>query len=216
MIPNSAKAPSVTAQEIDSLLSKIVLSRDLHFKWLNTLSLLEHIGSRKIHHTQTGYSVTEMVLRHAAEEARHAAFFKKLALKIDPDGPKDFPKDSLLAGFSAISYFQKLDSCVDRSLTDEDFRGKTRTFLCYLYVTKMIEERAGLVYEIYDRILEENKIGISIGGIIKEEENHLFEMNSCLSQLDPKFQERSEFFRQKEDALFKKYYQNIKHRVGVA
>ncbi|TGL65899.1 hypothetical protein [Leptospira sarikeiensis] len=204
---------TVSSEEIDSLLTSIVSSPELHFKWLNTLSLLEHIGARKIHTSQTGTGLSEMVLRHASEEARHAAYFKKLALKVLPEGSKTFGKDSLLSGFSAVSYFQKLDLCVERSFKSDSLPKATKSFLCYLYVTKMIEERAGLVYEIYDQILDEQKIGISIKGIIKEEESHLTEMDSNLEELDPKFQARAEEFRKAEYGFFVKYFHNLRKEV---
>ncbi|TGJ99068.1 hypothetical protein EHO59_14385 [Leptospira semungkisensis] len=215
MVPTTDLKPNrnITSEEIDSLLVSIVKSKDLHFKWLNTLSLMEHIGARKIHTTQTGLQVSEMVLRHAAEEARHASFFKRLALKVDPEGTQDFQKESLLAGYSAVSYFHKLDSCVERSLSNEVLPRQTHSFLCYLYVTKMIEERAGLVYEIYDQILDNNKAGISIKGIIKEEETHLTEMDATLSDLDPNFEVRSAEFREKEAEFFHKYFRNLQKEI---
>ncbi|MEI1278049.1 hypothetical protein V6Z05_06960 [Leptospira venezuelensis] len=205
--------PNVSSEEIDSLLTEIVSSTELHFKWLNTLSLLEHIGSRKIHTSQSGPLLSEMVLRHASEEARHAAYFKKLALKVKPDGTQNFEKDSLLCGFSAVSYFQKLDLSVERSFGAENFPKHTKSFLCYLYVTKLIEERAGLVYETYDQIIDQKNVGISVKGIIKEEESHLSEMDSKLSEMDPKFESRTLEFREKEEKLFQKYFQNLRKEV---
>ncbi|TGK04296.1 hypothetical protein EHQ53_03875 [Leptospira langatensis] len=215
MVPTADLKPdrSIGTDEIDSLLQSIVKSKDLHFRWLNTLSMLEHIGARKIHTTQTGSQVSEMVLRHASEEARHASFFKRLALKVLPEGTQDFQKGSLLAGYSAVSYFQKLDSCVERSLSKEKLAKRTHSFLCYLYVTKMIEERAGLVYELYDKILDENQAGISIKGIIKEEEVHLVEMDNALSELDPDFEARTLEFRGKEAEFFHKYFRNLEKEI---
>lgn len=205
--------PNVSSEEIDSLITEIVSSPELHSRWLNTLSLLEHIGSRKIHTSQSGPLLSEMVLRHASEEARHAAYFKKLALKIKPSSTHSFEKDSLLCGFSAVSYFQKLDISVERSFGRENIPKHTKSFLCYLYVTKLIEERAGSVYEIYDQILDQRQLGISVKGIIKEEESHLSEMDSNLSALDPKFESRTLEFREKEEKLFQKYFQNLRKEV---
>ncbi|PJZ25994.1 hypothetical protein CH352_18490 [Leptospira hartskeerlii] len=205
--------PNISSEEIDSLLTEIVSSPSLHFKWLNTLSLLEHIGSRKIHTSQSGPLLSEMVLRHASEEARHAAYFKKIALKVKPSSTQNFEKDSLLCGFSAVFYFQKLDLSVERSFEAENLPKHNKSFLCYLYVTKLIEERAGSVYETYDRILDQKNTGISLKGIIKEEESHLSEMNSQLSKMDPKFEARTLEFREKEQRLFQKYFLNLRKEV---
>ena len=50
-----------------------------HARFLNTLSLMEHIGSRKIMVSQTCGPLGREVLKHLAEETRHAFFFKKAA-----------------------------------------------------------------------------------------------------------------------------------------
>ena len=50
-----------------------------HARFLNTLSLMEHIGSRKIMASQTHGPLGRDVLKHLAEETRHAFFFKKAA-----------------------------------------------------------------------------------------------------------------------------------------
>ncbi|EQA37297.1 hypothetical protein LEP1GSC047_3901 [Leptospira inadai serovar Lyme str. 10] len=203
----------VGRNEIRSVLEDIQRIPSIHAKWLNTLSLLEHIGARKIHASQTGISISEMVLRHASEEARHAAFFKKLALKVGSEEFSSYEEASLLAGNSAVMYFQRLDSLVNRSLSSETFALGKRKLLCYLYVTKLIEERAGLVYEEYEQALSSSESGISLKSIIKEEEAHLQEMNFHLQDSDPKFSERTDYFREKESMFFSKFFGTLRNLV---
>src|SRR5690606_38165197 len=51
-----------------SLLARIVPDAALHARLLNTLSLLEHLGSRKIIATQQSPAIDQPTLRHVAEE----------------------------------------------------------------------------------------------------------------------------------------------------
>lgn len=75
-------------QRIDlrPFLETVVEDAGLHARWLATLSLLEHTGARKIHRSMPGLPghlrLAESVLQHAAEEARHAFFFRKQIGKI--------------------------------------------------------------------------------------------------------------------------------------
>ena len=69
---------------IQSLLEKIVQNKDHHAKWLNSLSFLENCGARKISKSEHRSDVDIMVLKHAAEEHRHAFYLKKMILAIMP------------------------------------------------------------------------------------------------------------------------------------
>jgi rubrerythrin len=196
---------SALSSRVKAFLKKIISSTEHHSRWLNTISMLEHIGSRKIHASQTGSAISEMILRHASEEARHAAFFKKAAIKLSPNNCKTYEKQYLLSGLSAFLYFQRLDASIHKALKAAQEKGEREKLLCYLYVTKMIEERAEGFYGDYQEILENSELPLSLQGIIKEEEGHLREMNETLAELDPNFQQRSEKFREMEKRLFLKF-----------
>ncbi len=100
------------------LLDTIIKNKNIHIKWLNTLSFLEHIGSRKIHKTNFGKFLTEQILSHAFEEARHAYYFKKCIKKIENnvDPAYNYDYENLLSGFSSYIYFQKLDLEIYKNL----------------------------------------------------------------------------------------------------
>src|SRR5438105_12895350 len=89
-----------------------------HALFLNMLSLLEHIGSRKIMLARARTSEGE-VLKHLAEEARHAFFFKRAAEKLAGRALGYGPVDTL-AGAAARLYMNRLDArvshCVESSL----------------------------------------------------------------------------------------------------
>jgi hypothetical protein len=65
---------------IRALLASAFENQEREWRLLNTLSLLEHIGSRKIFQTHlTAVEICTNALKHLAEETRHAAFLKRAA-----------------------------------------------------------------------------------------------------------------------------------------
>jgi len=183
-----------------ALLRTITASRALHWRWLNTLSFLEHIGSRKIFRANLEAQMNEMLLRHASEEARHALFFKTMARR-EAGLESDFAPDSLLCGSSANRYIQSLDSAVKRRI------GTGQGFHCYLLTTYLIEVRAGSVYPLYQEILSNAKSPISLRSIILEEEGHLAEMREEMSRhgLDVE----AEVLAPAEEALFARFLDRL-------
>jgi hypothetical protein len=61
-----------TEIKLEVMIDKILADDRLHAKWLNTLSMLENVGARKISAYEDPRLVTEDVLKHALEESRHA------------------------------------------------------------------------------------------------------------------------------------------------
>lgn len=125
MVVTSAKS---SVQAIRSFLETIIQEPKRHSRWLNTISFLEHIGSRKILATQSGIGTGEMILRHASEEARHAHFFKRMSERISPGSCPDYQTGNLHCGFSAFLYFQRLDGTVLKNLNVSGIRGKNGPF----------------------------------------------------------------------------------------
>ncbi|MGJ4750838.1 hypothetical protein [Leptospira kmetyi] len=205
----------VSTEAIRSFLEKIIQDPAQHSRWLNTISFLEHMGSRKILATQSGFGMGEMILRHASEEARHAHFFKRMSERISPGSCPDYQSENLHCGFPAFLYFQRLDGMVLKNLNSAGIKGKQQSFLSYLYVTHLIEERADFLYQEYDRILEENKIPVSLKAILKEEESHLAEMQSSLAAEDPEYKTRYAFFQEKEEKNYLKFEKSLLKSVGL-
>ena len=65
------------------VLDRLIADPPRHARWLNTVALLEYTGARKMLKSQASARMSEMILRHAAEESRHAHFFKRAALRIE-------------------------------------------------------------------------------------------------------------------------------------
>ncbi|RYG18235.1 MAG: hypothetical protein EOO07_09405, partial [Chitinophagaceae bacterium] len=60
--------------QLATLLLNIVNDTPSHAKWLNTLSFMENAGARKISAAEHKEEVTLLILKHAAEEHRHAYY----------------------------------------------------------------------------------------------------------------------------------------------
>jgi len=205
---NSTKI-SASESNLTQFLYDICNDVKLHSLWLNTLSLLEHIGSRKILLTQSNENTSEMILRHATEEARHALFFKKAARTINSDFKSGYHNNELLKGNSAKIYFAKLDASVRRNLRKDLFSDSDFTYLAYLYTTTIIEKRAMIVYELYNQILIEKEFDFNLTNLILEEDGHLNEMSSELIKIDSKFEFRLSELINMEQKLFDKFFTQL-------
>jgi hypothetical protein len=173
--------------ELANLLNHIIQDNSLHAKWLNTLSMMENTGARKISASENKTGVTLMVLKHAAEEARHAYYLKKQIGKLSGESCPDYSAKCLLSPFASMHYMESLDMQVCRYLKDTyGFEGQQLKFGAYLLVTYAIEVRADELYAVYQDALTNSKSKVNVKSIIAEEVTHLAEM---LSQMESFFQE---------------------------
>lgn len=161
--------------EIQDFLEKIISCSKLHSLWLNTLSFLEYIGTRKMAKALPQEIFDETLLDHLSEEARHSLYFKKLANRVSSRN-LCFQNDELLAGSEARAYFQKLD-----------IKAKTlsggQALLNYLFTTWLIEQRAVLVYTVYNQLLSQKRFPFSLNPLLKEEMGHLIHVKSSMKKL---------------------------------
>lgn len=199
--------------QMDEILETIIKNPDTHGRWLNTISFLEHIGSRKILLTQDISYMNESMLRHIAEEARHASFFKSLISQTGIALP-DYSSENLFCGFASSRYFQGLDIAVQKELVDIE-EDKEYFYLCYLYVSNLIEERADWLYTKYNAILQRNNSSISLTAIILEEERHLDVTHRYLLENDPDYSSRMDRLRVGENLLFDRFYLSLMQVSGV-
>ena len=189
------------------ILKTIVKNRDFHAKWLNTLSHLEYIGTRKIIKSQLAKNINYETLKHIQEESRHALFFKRILVKKFENLCPSYSVEFLLGGKSGENYFQELDTFVNQQLKNE------KSDLTYFYVTLLIEERALKLYELYNQVLVEEDAGFNLNSLIKEEVNHLQDTQAALNNSDPLFQERIVKFRNKEDDFFHAFIKLISTEI---
>jgi hypothetical protein len=153
-----------------SLLERIVAEPRRHARMLNTLSLLEHMGSHKIMATQHSAAIDQATLKHVAEEAHHAYFMKRQAEKT-AERALEFVAGDLLAPASARMYFQRLEAATVRALGPQ--RGSRAA---YLYMSMIVEFRALWFYRLYERELKRARHAMSLKRVLGEEQAHLGDM----------------------------------------
>ncbi|MCB1314869.1 MAG: hypothetical protein KDK34_11600 [Leptospiraceae bacterium] len=224
MIKTDSHSSSATVADVEIPLADIVRSPVLHARWLRTLSMLEFMGTRKIARSMRPDALNEMRLAHLSEEARHAHFFQRMANRVASDfgmeDPDAFHVEStqlssrdLLAGFAAARYFHALDAGVFKALRQASLSPERVRLLCYLYVTALIEERAGVVYSKYEEQLRLNAAPFHLRGILAEEDRHLSEMYARITELDAGRQRRLYAFRMMEQYLFARFATAIQKTV---
>jgi hypothetical protein len=194
--------PAVAAR-----LTSFCADPSLHARFLNTLSLMEHIGSRKIMATQSSTALDNDTLKHLAEEARHAFFFKRAAEKL-ARSEMDYGAPATVAGASARAYMGRLDAGIARALPD------AHPALAYLYMSLIVELRAIWLYRLYGEILAAHKTGIALKSVLAEEELHLDAMLARLHALDDDADRHIAEFRALEDKQFRILWRAIEGHCG--
>lgn len=194
---------------LKQILDKIVADNALHAKWLNTLSMMENAGSRKISACEHKTDVSVSVLKHASEEARHAYFLKTQIKKLVNEGYESYRFNNIMAPLVSYQYLDKLDLEVSRYLKEEcDLPENKIRYGAYLLTTYAIEERADELYPVYAESLNDAGSNISVRLIIAEEIGHLEEMNRQMAEYFENWEEKAKRVRSIEN----EYYSNwIKH-----
>lgn len=188
---------------LDNILPKIIADNQLHARWLNTLSLMENTGARKISASEDPVTVTYIILKHAAEEHRHAFYLKKQIEKAGKELCPTYADDYLVAPAYSKYYLNVLDVEVSRYLKKElGLSGKELRFAAYLLVTYAIEVRADELYPVYQQALDDAGSKVNVKSIILEEEGHLEEMIAQLHRFSPNWQLHADKAVEIETRLF--------------
>jgi len=174
---------------MQELIENIVKQPGLHVRWLNTLSMMENAGARKIKRCEDPVFVSEIILKHAAEEARHAYYLKRQISKIGAEACPTYEKAFLLAPDTSYYYLHALDVKVCKYLKSAfGYSHQKLKYAAYLLVTYAIEVRADLLYPVYQQALRDSGSSVSVRNIIAEEKNHLEEMEAQLKVFSPDWQ----------------------------
>ncbi len=190
-------------QQLQEILDIIVPSDELHGKWLNSLSMMENTGARKISKYEHPVHTDIIVLKHAAEEARHAYYLKKQIGKLADVSCPDYSYPYLLAPVESHHYLNMLDVEACRYLKNKlQLEGRALKHGAYLLVTYAIEVRADMLYGVYQKALTRYQSKVNVKSIILEEEGHLAEMERMLKEFHPQWQELANDMCQVEDRLF--------------
>ncbi|MGI4752007.1 MAG: hypothetical protein ACRYFB_15340 [Janthinobacterium lividum] len=200
----------------NALFSAIVANPALHAKWLNTLSLMENTGARKISASEDTETVTYIILKHAAEEHRHAFYLKKQLEKLGENLCPTYATNYLLAPRDSKFYLNRLDVEVCRYLkTELGLSGKELRFAAYLLVTYAIEVRADELYPVYQEALSEAESKVNVKSIILEEEGHLEEMLNQLQHFSPDWEKHAVKAVSIESNLYNNWLQGLEKEIGA-
>lgn len=201
--------------EFNKLLSAIINNDRLHARWLNTLSLMENTGARKISACEDPETVTYIILKHAAEEHRHAFYLKKQIEKVKSVNCPTYNNDYLIAPKSSKYYLNQLDVNVCRYLKKElGLIGRELRFAAYLLVTYAIEVRADELYPVYQEELDKTGSKVNVKSIILEEEGHLEEMINQLKAFSPDWQMHADKAVEMETRLFKQWVDQLNKEIS--
>jgi len=201
--------------QLKSLLEEIVKNDELHGKWLNSLSMMENTGARKISRYEHPVNVGIIVLKHAAEEARHAYYLKKQIEKLAVTSP-DYSFEYLLAPVESHHYLHQLDTGVCKYIKDKlELSGRALKHGAYLLVTYAIEVRADMLYAVYQDVLSNNKSKVNVKSIIAEEEGHLAEMERMLIDFHPNWKELAADVCRIEVNLFQEWISAIQKQLSM-
>lgn len=199
-----------TRDHVKDVLETIVEETKREAHWLNTLSLLEYIGARKISKTVASvHPEVSEILDHLADEARHAFAFKRLAEIVADDRVSSY-----LGEDAARSYFSQLDRRATEWL--EEVAPDAGTLENYLLVTTLIERRAMTVYPLYRSISPESAVEEEVQKIVVEEQDHRVELQEkCLELLSAHGVEAIEGAIDVERELFEGLMDSVAAEIGA-
>ncbi len=155
------------AAPVRATLTRLAAMPGEHARFLHMLSMLEHIGSRKIMLSQMGHDLPEDTLKHLAEEARHAHFFKRQAERLAGHKLPGYDAVNTTAFVSARMYFGRLDAWIARHVDG---------VAAYPWVSLIVELRACWLYALYQEVLVQAGATLSLKSLLAEEDLHLAEM----------------------------------------
>ncbi len=154
----------------ETVFQQLCGNRDNVWRFLNTLSYMEHIGSFKIMATQQGLSIDFQTLKHLNEETGHAVLFKRHAERLCGNS-LDYSAHDLLAPASARAYFGRLEVRMVQM-----FGSKANYRTIYLFMSLIVEFRAIWAYDILQRCLDHSELEVSLARLLAEEQGHLYSM----------------------------------------
>lgn len=188
---------------VREFLEQIVREPARHALFMNMLSMLEHMGSRKIMLSQMNRTLTEETLSHLSEEARHAYFFKRHAERIGGQKLDGFTDENTMCRIPAAMYFGRLDAGISKEVGDCD---------AYQWVSLVIELRACWLYEIYQDVLERSGVALSLKALLAEEDQHLADMFAQCGERYETLEKLSSY----ETELFAKFWGYLDGESGLA
>ncbi|MBJ6760641.1 hypothetical protein JGU66_07685 [Myxococcaceae bacterium JPH2] len=162
---------------IQAVLRQLAQTPEVEARWLNTLSLMEFIGARKISRTVADRHPSLEVLGHLADETRHAFTFKNLACAVAGGEVTEH-----LCATEAATWFQSLDRGLAEWATS--LTGTSDVYLHYLLTTAVVERRAMVLYPLYKAASRNAVVREELGRVVVEEQSHRRTLeDACVARL---------------------------------
>jgi hypothetical protein len=153
--------------------------------------------------------VKEEMLKHAAEEFRHAYYLKQQMSKLQTHELKTYAMNSMLGGYYTLHYLQKLNLQVSKLLKRTyQLSGHAFNEAIYALNSYAIEVRAKALYPAYQKVLKSTGCRVTVRAIIIEEERHLEEMQALIHGL-PHGQAMADAACRFEEALYQAWLQAL-------
>lgn len=200
---------------LQQLIASLISNDIQHAKFLNTLSYMENSGARKISASEHPQSVNRMILKHAAEEHRHAYYLKKQLDKLGPQLCATYAPEELIAPSESRFYLHKLDISTSRYLKNKlGLSGNELRYAAYLFVTYVIELRADELYPVYQQELTAAQNKITVKSIILEEAGHLEEMTAQLQHFSKDWTSHADHIIAIEQQLFQNWVKAMQQAIN--
>jgi len=201
---------------MSTIFNEVVKDAGIHAKWINTLSMMENAGAKKIKKCEHPVLANEVILKHSAEEARHAYYLKKQIKKVFKEDCPTYEKQYLLAPNLSYYYLHALDIKVCRYLKKNfGYKGDDLKYAAYLLVTYAIEVRADELYPQYQEVLTAVKSPVNVKSIIAEEINHLQEMRHQLKAFSPDWETLCKTSVEMESLLFADWIAAVRKEIST-
>ncbi len=196
--------------QLKPIIEQITQDPFVHAQWLNTLSFMENTGAKKISRFESKTDVSLLILKHAAEEHRHAYYLKKQISKLSPTGFDNYDDSWLISPQTSKYYLDMLDVHVSKYIKKTlGLSGYPLKWASYLLVTYAIEVRADELYPIYQEILTAQQSKIQVKSIIVEEVGHLNEMKAQLAEFSPDWETHATKACELENKLFQSWIHSL-------
>jgi rubrerythrin len=190
-----------------SLVAEITQSKTHHARFLNTLASMELTGAQKLSRLLPSMHLSTFFLEHIAEEYRHAYFLRTLAEKVA--FPQSLKPHTIFCPHLSRGYISTLERSLSCLLREKNLADKNHIKnRVYLLSTFAIESRALIFYEIYQQVLDNNPLNISVRSILSEEKKHLSTIKSYISQ-DSALNNLCELSLALEKRLFERWMSEI-------
>ncbi len=198
------KGPSMLAAEslVDSVLEKLGQDKMQMARFLNTYSYLEYIGAMTLTRSFLPEELTSHALHHLIEENDHARLFRANAEKLA--GKKlTYKAEEMLKGAAARNYIYRTASFARQKLQGL-MLSSNMTGIVSQYSSLVAELRTVWLFPKMEQVLKA-KMNVSIAKIIRDENGHVYYIDSILSRIDPHFQKRAIAILEAEAAAYMRF-----------